>query len=337
MGTPNENIREFSRLGDITSIKKVLETSPGAVFAADEDGYIPLICAAMEGHHEAALLLLSTGGNIHHETKHGYTALSHACANGHTGTAAMLIERGAHVDHEDHDKGTPLTLACAGGHTKTVMMLLSKGANIHHEAKHGRTPITYAANWGKTETAMMLINKGANVNHETIDGATPITRACANGHIETAIVLLEMGADIQHRDKKNRSPIDYIVDSSKREAMQRAVDSYLAQKQYKDQDAKSKQEWRIEEERSARLSEEYRILTDRFEYALKAVLAGRRVVPMQMTLLRDCASVLQAADIESIFSINKTSWEKLARLEKKTSIETEEINGLRKSGSCKTF
>jgi hypothetical protein len=37
-------------LGDIAAIKRILSSSTGLVFSADQDGYIPLICASMEGY-----------------------------------------------------------------------------------------------------------------------------------------------------------------------------------------------------------------------------------------------------------------------------------------------
>ena len=113
-------LRNLLFVGDMAAIRRILSTTTGLVFSADQDGYIPLICASMEGgfiffsitsldmyynlfvsvnfsikgHMDAAALLLNIGGNVHHETKYGYTALSHACANGHTDTAVMLIDRG---------------------------------------------------------------------------------------------------------------------------------------------------------------------------------------------------------------------------------------------------
>jgi len=64
-----DELRDAARSGDVPTIKRLLSETTGLVFSADQDGYIPLICASMEGHTEAATLLLNIGGNVHHETK----------------------------------------------------------------------------------------------------------------------------------------------------------------------------------------------------------------------------------------------------------------------------
>ena len=64
-----DELRDAARNGDVSTIKKLLSETAGLVFSADQDGYIPLICASMEGQTEAATLLLNVGGNVHHETK----------------------------------------------------------------------------------------------------------------------------------------------------------------------------------------------------------------------------------------------------------------------------
>lgn len=237
---------------------------------------------------------------------------------------------GAIVDHEDHDQSTPLILACAGGHTKTAMMLLDKGANIHHEAKYGRSPITYACNWGRTATALMLLTRGSKVNHETKDGAIPLTRACANGHIETAIILIEMGANMEHRDRTSRTPLDYVVDQPTRDGMQRAIEAYKMTK------SAIHQEFSGAIEDKAKGLERDRI-KDRFRYMLSGVLAGGRCANLQMSLLQETAKPLQEDELDEIFTSQSCSWDRLAWMNRKTNMEGEELENLKRYMSCRQF
>ena len=237
---------------------------------------------------------------------------------------------GNDVDHEDHDQSTPLILACAGGHTKTAMMLLDKGANIHHEAKYGRSPITYACNWGRTATALMLLTRGSRVNHETKDGAIPLTRACANGHIETAIILIEMGANMEHRDKTSRTPLDYIVDQSIRDGMQKAIEAYKATKSAIHQEFSGAMESKAKDLERERIK-------DRFRYMLSGILAGGRCANLQMSLLQETAKSLQEEELDDIFTSQSCSWDRLAWMNRKTNMEGEELENLRRYMSCRQF
>ena len=168
------------------------------------------------------------------------------------------------------------------------------------------------------------------MNHETRDGAIPLTRACANGHVETAIILIEMGGNMEHKDKTSRTPLDYITDPTIREGMQKAIEAYKA--------TKSSQR---DEETNRILGSSQRIerdqYKDRFSYLLSGVLAGGRCANLQMSLLRETAKPLTDDELDEIFTSQTCSWDRLAWMNRKTNMEQEELENLKRYMSCRQF
>ena len=61
------------------------------VMEVDNDGRIPLILAAQEGHNEAVTCLLDAGSRIDHRSHDGKTALRCAALEGHKDVVHLLL------------------------------------------------------------------------------------------------------------------------------------------------------------------------------------------------------------------------------------------------------
>lgn len=62
-----------------------------------EDGFTPLIFAAIYGSNDIVNLLISSGADINYTTKQGYNAFYFACKNKNTSTAKLLLNNGSNI------------------------------------------------------------------------------------------------------------------------------------------------------------------------------------------------------------------------------------------------
>ncbi len=133
-----------------------------AVMAADapfddqEDGYTPLMWAAVLGEVYMLRALIDKGAWLNSHTEWGATALTMAAQKGHTAAVELLLSRGAFVDARESDGYTALTRAAMEGHAEIVKLLLANGAYTDFTTKHGLTALDLARERGHTRIVEML-------------------------------------------------------------------------------------------------------------------------------------------------------------------------------------
>ncbi|KAK3265097.1 hypothetical protein CYMTET_26202 [Cymbomonas tetramitiformis] len=137
-------LRELCRSGATEQVKVLLDEGvhPNSEAERDEHFYMPLHCAAHNGHSLTVKALLEKGAEKDDRTKNLNTPLHLAALNGHTETAFALLKVGADLESKTMDyEYTPLHYAAHYGHTATVKLLLEHGASQHSVAKGGLTPL----------------------------------------------------------------------------------------------------------------------------------------------------------------------------------------------------
>lgn len=206
----------------------------------DNDGRIPLILGAQEGHLSVVTTLADAGSMLEAKSHDGRTALRTAALEGHQDVvhsllcrknidvnyrdadgrstlymlaldnrlsmAALLLDHGADVEGCDFEGRTPLHVATWQGHYEMVELLLGRGANPDAVDHDRRTAIQSAAWQGRHEVVRLLVENGATVDHTCNQGATALCIAAQEGHDQVVGVLLQHGANPSHVDQCGRTP-----------------------------------------------------------------------------------------------------------------------------------
>ncbi len=109
--------------------------------------------AAYGGDVAAVELALSQGAAIdEQDPTFGVTPLAWASMNGHEDAARLLLRSGAGVDARNRDGSAPLHSAVFAGRQEIVKILLDYGADVHAKNSNGETPLDSAkVDFGTTE------------------------------------------------------------------------------------------------------------------------------------------------------------------------------------------
>jgi ankyrin repeat protein len=166
-----------------------------------------LFNAAKEGRAEVLAALIAAKSEVNAKIN-DRVPLHEAALNGHTEAAKILINAGSVVDSKDLFQRTPLHEASMEGHTEIVQLLLAANADVN--ARDGIdegacTPLHWAASRGHVTVVNILIEAGSDLNTKThregfntlmggFFGYTPLDLARqgnTDGHREVEAALLE--------------------------------------------------------------------------------------------------------------------------------------------------
>ena len=161
-----------------------------------ESGATLLHLAAVNGHTETVLLLLSLGACTSIVIGAKGTPLHQAALHSHMSTVKAMLEAGCPVDVVDSDGWSVLHAACAGGNAELVREVLNTGCDMNAAANDGRTPLCVAAAKGNTEAALELIRHGAEKAIVAGAAGTPLHRAAEGGHVSTVKAMLKAGCPV---------------------------------------------------------------------------------------------------------------------------------------------
>jgi ankyrin repeat protein len=127
------DVLEAAALGEVDTLRALLDAEPDAVHSWSADGFTPLHYAAFFGHEPAARLLLERGADIEAVSRNKEFApearpLHSAVAAGQRRLARFLIESGADVNARQHLGFTALMGATQNGDEELVALLRAHGA-----------------------------------------------------------------------------------------------------------------------------------------------------------------------------------------------------------------
>ena len=165
--------------------------------------------AARDGSIERTIALLSRGSlDIDQRTpEEGYTPLMVAAMNRKSSIARILLNKGADVSVVDEDGSTALHQASNAGHVEVVTALVKAGADIEATTSSGLTPIHLAAGFGHLEVVKELVKAGAALQEMDSSGYSPLLWAVAGEHLEVVTALVEAGADLNATDSIGLTPL----------------------------------------------------------------------------------------------------------------------------------
>lgn len=110
------------QIGDVELIKNILSLGLDLNFEM-EDGWTPLMYAAVGGQLEILELLLKAGANINAQNHFGDTALIKAVLCNHFKIVQTLLVNNADISIVDNDGWTALSIAVARGSNEFIKIL----------------------------------------------------------------------------------------------------------------------------------------------------------------------------------------------------------------------
>jgi ankyrin repeat protein len=152
------DVFEASALGDLETLRGLVDGDRALVNAFAADGFYPLGLAAYFGHPAIVEFLLKNGADVKLAALNAQkvTALHAGASRGGAEIVKMLLEAGADPDAKQERGFVPLHSAAANGNAAVVELLLLHGAHADAKADDGKTPADMAAEGGHKDLAGRL-------------------------------------------------------------------------------------------------------------------------------------------------------------------------------------
>lgn len=157
---PTNGTELFSAIenADIEKINTLIDNGTD-VNARDENGYTPLMFAAVKGDANIANLLISEGADINRaDMKNGWTALVYAIRTKSIDVVKLLLNKGAEVNKVDLHNWSPIMRAVVINSAPITQMLLDCGADISETLPNGQT-LSSLADIYQAHEAMSILNE----------------------------------------------------------------------------------------------------------------------------------------------------------------------------------
>jgi ankyrin repeat protein len=153
-----EKMRMALREGKADELQRLVKASPKSVNAKGQDGWTPLMYAALYGNVENSTLLLDRGALVNARNDAGGTALMYAVDD--AAKTKLLLERGADPNLCSGEGRTALLIAVANsGSYPVVKLLLEKGADAKLRLPDGRGALALAVM--DPQVLQLLLDQGA--------------------------------------------------------------------------------------------------------------------------------------------------------------------------------
>ena len=150
-----------------------------------------------EGNLAMAAYLIRNGAQTEVEDNNGYTPLIYAAMLNKLEVAKLLISYGAQVNKPNRRGITPLSMAVIQRNFDVVKYLITNGADLNVRTSFGKTPLHLSAISGNLNVVKYLVINGANISTKCLQGRTAFDLAHGHGHKEVAKYLMEKMVELQ--------------------------------------------------------------------------------------------------------------------------------------------
>ncbi|KXH46440.1 pfs domain-containing protein [Colletotrichum nymphaeae SA-01] len=182
--------------GLIFAVEEILKANPELINAKSGNGATALQVAAMNGHTEVVVMLLSRGANLHAKGGQNGTALQAASLSGHEDVVEILLNEGADPNMRGGKLATPLQAAALRGHRDIIAALLQRGADCNAQGGEFGTALQAASYRGHDAVVNILVDKGADLNTQGGKFGTALVAASNHDHKTIVQLLIKKGADV---------------------------------------------------------------------------------------------------------------------------------------------
>jgi hypothetical protein len=147
--------------GDIATMRRALDRSPGLLETRDARGMTPLALAAWHDQLDAVVFLIDHGAAVDARNDNDLTPLFCAIDRGRPGMARLLLDRGADPGVRGFHRRTLLHMAARTGMAEICRELLARGVDMNARDVHGETALEVAGVSGQADVATLLRDLGA--------------------------------------------------------------------------------------------------------------------------------------------------------------------------------
>lgn len=154
-----EKIRTVLREGEFSELARLVKANPGSVNAKGQDGWTPLMYAALYGNAGSCKLLLDRGAAVNATNDGGGTALMYAVDD--AAKTKLLLDRGADPNLRSGEGRTALMIAVASTASYPVVkLLLERGADAKLSLPNGQGTLGLAVNSMDPRVLKLLLDRG---------------------------------------------------------------------------------------------------------------------------------------------------------------------------------
>jgi len=193
--------------GHLAVVRTLIESAGTPLESRGHDGRTALrAAAAADSCFELVRYLVQVGCDVNARDADGRTALYTLAVEGQLEAAAWLLHAGADPMSTDAEGRTALHAAAWHGHRDVAALLLDHHVDPDACDVEGRTALQSAAWQGHTSVVSLLLERGASVDRVCMQGATALCVAAQEGHEGVVRALLCAGADATRADRCGRTP-----------------------------------------------------------------------------------------------------------------------------------
>lgn len=166
-----------------------------------DDGFTPLMAAALVGKQSAFKMLLRHEANVSLKDNKGVCLLHWAVQGEDTCIINTMLSLGLETDSRNNDGVTPLLRAALTGKQSAFQLLIQNGADLTLEDNNGCS-LLHKATQGGTDTSIVneLSSLGLERDSRNNHGVTPLMAAACCGKQSSFELLLQHGADASLKD-----------------------------------------------------------------------------------------------------------------------------------------
>ena len=177
---------------DRAKLEAVLETNPGLINLADEEGLTPLHLAALSGNMAALELFLSSQvASVDQLDTGGHSALHWAAVCQRVDCVKLLHHHGAQINLQDPSGAAALHYAVQTDQADLVSLLLDLGADIDLRDRLGRTPSMWAASCDSLTSLLLLLPAGPDLEARDGQSLTAVHTGAARGNVRSLEAILD--------------------------------------------------------------------------------------------------------------------------------------------------
>lgn len=174
----------YTDLGDLSSVKTLVETKGADVNYSDYYGVTSLMLASQMGYDSIVKYLISKSAEINvADVEQKCSPLISAIKNNHFETSEILIRAGADVNAKDIYDRTAIHYAAMSGLVTIVDMLIYYDADIDAVDVLGYSPLCYAVENKRDAVIMLFKLEGAETETTLTDKSNLFHVAATNGNI----------------------------------------------------------------------------------------------------------------------------------------------------------
>ncbi|KAH6712082.1 hypothetical protein BKA61DRAFT_609575 [Leptodontidium sp. MPI-SDFR-AT-0119] len=194
--SPDEDIMQLARLGDIQGIERLYESGKFDAKYCDAEGITPLHWAAINNQYAMCQFLLNAGADVNKKGGESVaTPAMWAAQRCHYYTVHLLLEHGADPLVTDVQGYNILHLATFEGNIFLLVLLLHQNINVDIPDLQGHTCLMWAAYKGYPACVDLFLRWGADVHATDETGFTSLHWALVKGSQGCIQKLIEYGSD----------------------------------------------------------------------------------------------------------------------------------------------